>query len=137
MTLRYIALIELERNEESELLGVVFPDLPGCISAGKSYEDAFRNAHEALTLHINGLREDGLPIPTPSSLENIEAHWPDYADWQGTKFAVAYINLLPDSTTKKYTISMDARLMAKIDAVARNRSAFLATAAEYFLNERV
>ena len=41
------------------------PDLPGCISTGKTLEDAEANIKEAISLYIDTLREDGQPIPEP------------------------------------------------------------------------
>ena len=136
MAQRYIAFIELEKELKGDVLGVVFPDFPGCISCGDNYEEAFRNAHEALAGHVALMREDNEKIPTARTLEQIEKTWKDYNDWRGTRYAVAYIDLLPDSTTRKYTISMDASLMAAIDAKTKNRSAFLANAARIVLGEK-
>ena len=48
-----------------------FPDFPGCITVGKTIEEARRNAQEALTLHISGMIEDGESIPRPSTLDEI------------------------------------------------------------------
>jgi predicted RNase H-like HicB family nuclease len=42
------------------------PDLPGCVATGASREEAEKNMYEAIQLHIEGLKEDGLPIPAPS-----------------------------------------------------------------------
>jgi predicted RNase H-like HicB family nuclease len=44
------------------------PDLPGCVATGSTREDAERNMYEAIQLHIEGLREDGLPIPSSTSI---------------------------------------------------------------------
>ncbi len=43
------------------------PDLPGCVATGKTREEAEKNMYEAIQLHIEGLREDGLPIPESTS----------------------------------------------------------------------
>lgn len=43
------------------------PDLLGCIAAGESVEETLANMREAIALHLRGLREDGLPVPDPSS----------------------------------------------------------------------
>ncbi len=43
------------------------PDLPGCVATGKTRERTARNMHEAIKLHIRGLREDNLPVPRPHS----------------------------------------------------------------------
>ncbi len=49
------------------------PDLPGCIATGSTRKEAEKNIREAISLHIEGLKEDGLPIPEPaSSTEYIE-----------------------------------------------------------------
>jgi predicted RNase H-like HicB family nuclease len=44
------------------------PDLPGCVATGETLEETRRNMHEAIELHIQGLREDRLPVPEPSSV---------------------------------------------------------------------
>jgi len=43
------------------------PDLPGCVATGATREDAEKNMYEAIRLHIEGLKEDGLPIPSSTS----------------------------------------------------------------------
>ncbi|WP_048105099.1 type II toxin-antitoxin system HicB family antitoxin [Methanoculleus bourgensis] len=43
------------------------PDLPGCVATGATREEAEERMHEAIELHIEGLREDGLPIPPSRS----------------------------------------------------------------------
>jgi len=43
------------------------PDLPGCIATGKTRREVERNIREAIEFHIEGLREDRIPIPKPSS----------------------------------------------------------------------
>jgi predicted RNase H-like HicB family nuclease len=49
------------------------PDLPGCIATGSTRREAEENIREAISLHIEGLKEEGLPIPEPaSSTEYIE-----------------------------------------------------------------
>jgi predicted RNase H-like HicB family nuclease len=44
------------------------PDLPGCVATGATVEEVERLLREAIALHVAGLREDGLPVPEPSSL---------------------------------------------------------------------
>ena len=49
------------------------PDLPGCIATGDTVEETRRNMQEAIELHLQGLKEDDLPIPEPgSSAEFVE-----------------------------------------------------------------
>ena len=47
--------------------GAYVPDLPGCTSAGSSREEIEANIIEAITLHLQVMEEEGLPIPEPSS----------------------------------------------------------------------
>ena len=47
------------------------PDLPGCVATGGTPEETRRNMQEAIELHLQGLREDKLPIPVPSSFAEI------------------------------------------------------------------
>jgi predicted RNase H-like HicB family nuclease len=43
------------------------PDLPGCVSTGDSLEETRRNIREAIEFHLDGMREDGDPIPEPTT----------------------------------------------------------------------
>jgi predicted RNase H-like HicB family nuclease len=43
------------------------PDLPGCASTGVTGEECEQNMHEAIEFHLDGLREEGEPIPQPGS----------------------------------------------------------------------
>jgi predicted RNase H-like HicB family nuclease len=43
------------------------PDLPGCVSTGRSQEEVEKNMKEAIALHLDGLREEGHPVPEPGS----------------------------------------------------------------------
>lgn len=43
------------------------PDLPGCVSTGDSLDEVRRNMHEAIEFHLEGMREDGEPIPEPTT----------------------------------------------------------------------
>jgi predicted RNase H-like HicB family nuclease len=46
-------------------LSAYVPDLPGCITTGGTMEEIERNIREAIEFHLDGLREDGQPIPEP------------------------------------------------------------------------
>ena len=58
--------IVVERAERNYAAYV--PDLPGCIATGATVEETERRLREAIELHVAGLREDGLPVPEPSSV---------------------------------------------------------------------
>ena len=126
---QYIAFISID----GPAFSVIFPDFPGCISAGKSFEEAVRMAHEALSGHVECMKDAKLPIPEPSTLSRIKRTWKDWKIWKNSEYTIVLIALIPNHVTKRYTISMDSSLMARIDAISKNRSAFLARAAEEFL----
>ena len=44
------------------------PDLPGCVATGATRDETERNMYEAIQLHIEGLVEDGLPIPQSTAI---------------------------------------------------------------------
>lgn len=49
-------------------LGVVFPELPGCVSAGDDIDNAVKMAHEVLALHVEGMIADGEALPASAAL---------------------------------------------------------------------
>ena len=55
--------IVIERGEHN--LSAYVPDLPGCITTGRTNKEIERNIREAIELHLEGLRQDGEPIPEP------------------------------------------------------------------------
>jgi len=59
-------LVILERAEGSNFSAYV-PDLSGCVATGDTRQECLQNIREAISMHIDGMREDGLPIPEPSS----------------------------------------------------------------------
>ena len=59
--MRYAVVIEKAGHNYS---GYV-PDLPGCVATGATQESVERRLREAIRLHIEGLREDGLAVPVP------------------------------------------------------------------------
>ena len=60
---RYVILIEPTATGFS----AYSPDLPGCVAAGSTRADVERNMHDAVELHLEGLRENGDPVPPPST----------------------------------------------------------------------
>ena len=68
---RYVAIIEDAGPDRA--VGVWFPDLPGCTSAGEDVDDALRNAPEALELYAEALQGDGRPLPRARTLSELKA----------------------------------------------------------------
>ena len=66
MDLNYTMVIEPAEDGEGPYFGAYFPDLPGCTTLGKNLEELRENAREAVTLHIQALRETGQPVPKPN-----------------------------------------------------------------------
>ena len=61
--MRYAIVIEKAENNYSAYV----PDLPGCIATGVTVAEAEEQIREAIEFHLEGLRADGVPAPTPSS----------------------------------------------------------------------
>ncbi len=123
----YIAVVHKEPASD---YGVSFPDFPGCITAGKSIDEAKDMAYEALELHVEGLREDGELLPAPSNLEDIVAD-PENSD------SVAFLVVsIPDAQgkAKRINITIPEETLRRVDAAARrrglSRSSFLTRAAQ-------
>lgn len=122
---QYIAIIHKDPDSD---FGVSFPDLPGCVSAGADLDEAQAMAAEALALHLEGLAEDGEPVPTPSSLEKIMSD-PENRD------GVAVLVSAPAQPVRavRVNITLPEDVLREIDAYAATngftRSGFLANAA--------
>ncbi len=123
----FIAIVHKESKSD---FGVSFPDFPGCITAGKNIDEAKDMAQEALTLHLQGMLEDGEQLPSPSRLEEIMGD-PDYAN------AIAFLVVsVPDTKprTVRVNVTVPEMTLKQIDAAAKkrgmSRSSFLVHAAQ-------
>ncbi len=61
--MRFAVVIEKAENN----FAAYVPDLPGCVATGATVEETGRQIREAIEFHIRGLKEDGLPVPEPTS----------------------------------------------------------------------
>ena len=67
--MKYAVIIERAEKNYSAYV----PDLPGCVATGKTREETAQNIREAIAFHLEGLREDGMPVPEPqTSAEFVE-----------------------------------------------------------------
>jgi predicted RNase H-like HicB family nuclease len=121
----YIAYLHKDRNSD---YGVSFPDFPGCITAGKTLEEAHRMAAQALALHIAGMVEDGEEIPAPSTLDAL-------AKDPARKDAVAFLVHVDSATTERtvrINITAREKQVEEIDRLAQRegmtRSAYMVQA---------
>ena len=62
--MRYAVVIE----KAGENYSAYVPDLPGCIATGPTVEAVERDIRDAIRFHIDGLKEDGLPVPPATSI---------------------------------------------------------------------
>ena len=116
----YIALL---RKDEASDYGVDFPDLPGCVTAGRTLEEARVAAAEALTLHLEGLTEDGETAPEPSSVDDV------MSDPHNREAVAFLVDPLPSTKPVRVNVMLPADLLRRIDRASGNRSRFLAEAA--------
>jgi len=110
--------------------GVIVPDLPGCISAGRTLDEAVDMAREAIELHLEGLIEQGSVPPLPSSLETLRA----MRRFAGGTWAVVHVDAAGLRVrVARIGVTMPQRLLDAIDRHARRtgetRSGLLARAA--------
>jgi predicted RNase H-like HicB family nuclease len=69
--MKYLIIIE----KTTHIYSAYVPDVPGCVATGNTKDEARQNVVDALELHIEGLMEDGLPIPaSKSEADYIVAH---------------------------------------------------------------
>ena len=61
--MQYVVILE----EGDESWGAYVPDLPGCVAAGETREEALKLIREAIEFHLEGMKEDGDPVPEPHS----------------------------------------------------------------------
>lgn len=126
--MRYVAFIH---KDPDSCFGVSFPDIPGCISAGDTLDEAVANGAEALAGHIKWMEADGDPVPPPRSLDQIRSD-DSLAEDREDAVLVA-IPLVRDlGSTTRINVSLDLGLLEAIDSEARQRgqtrSAFIASA---------
>ncbi|MCW9717069.1 type II toxin-antitoxin system HicB family antitoxin [Avibacterium sp. 21-599] len=121
--------IGIEMGDENHAYGVIVPDVPGCFSAGDTLEEAFANAKEAITFHIEGMIEDGEDIPLPTDLQG---HMKN-KEYEAFTFTVVDVDLTHlMGKTEKINVTLPKRLINKIDRYVathpeyKSRSGFLA-----------
>ncbi|HEX3663241.1 MAG TPA: type II toxin-antitoxin system HicB family antitoxin [Acidobacteriaceae bacterium] len=118
--MEYIAYLHKDGKSD---YGVSFPDLPGCITAGTSLENARKMAAEALSLHVAGMLEDGEVLPQPSTLDDLRGD-------PAMDGAVAFlVEVSEPEKTVRVNITARESEIAEIDHRARaarlSRSAYM------------
>jgi predicted RNase H-like HicB family nuclease len=122
--MEYIAYLHKDKRSD---YGVSFPDFPGCVTAGRTLEEARELAVEALTLHVAGMIEDGDALPEASTLDAL-------AKDPAMKGAVAFLVSAeaPEKTVRVNITARESQIEA-IDKLARKagmtRSAYMVQSA--------
>lgn len=134
----YPALIHKEADSD---YGVSFPDFPGCVTAGKTYEEAIALAAEALAFHVEGMEADGQRIPVPSWITKIVEAKNEWYDVTGA--TIAMVPLLPTVAAKPQAtnLSLDPALVDAVDRYAEaanmTRSNVFAEGAKLLLQSKL
>jgi len=125
--------VAIFKDKDSDF-GVAVPDLPGCVSAGATIDEALSMAREAIELHLEGLIEDGEMMPRPTA---IEGHFRDAA-YRGATWALVAVD---ESTLRvkiaRVGVTMPQRVLDAVDRHAaktgETRSGLLARAAVAYI----
>jgi predicted RNase H-like HicB family nuclease len=104
----YIAYLHKDRDSD---FGVSFPDFPGCVTAGRTLEEARRMAAEALALHVAGMIEEGEVVPEPSNLDALK----NDPNMRGAVAVLVDVEPVPEKTVR---INITAR-KSQLDAIDR------------------
>lgn len=110
--------------------GILFPDFLGCVSSGETVEAALRSGHDALQFHVDGMVDDGDPIPPPAehSLDSVAetftvAEDSDPDDWVGLMPITVAIAIAADMTTVK----IKSEVVREIAALVQSNLEHLST----------
>jgi predicted RNase H-like HicB family nuclease len=119
--MQYLAYL---RKDEGSDFGVEFPDLPGCVTAGRTLAEAQAMAAEALAGHLSVLDAESMVVPKPSTLD-------DLRDDPHREDAVVILVEAPDDLlrSERVNVMIPRHLLARIDAVSGgNRSRYVVEA---------
>lgn len=134
----YYALIHAP--EEESAWGVTFPDLPGCTSAGDTFENALQQAEDALSGHIAAMAVDGEIIPQPRTFADIST---DKVVQQDIAEGAVLQNVpyRQVAVRTRVNIMIDSGLLAETDSAAeiagKTRSGFIEEVLKTRLNQAV
>jgi predicted RNase H-like HicB family nuclease len=134
----YIAILE---KEEGTLWGVHFPDLPGCVTAATTADDAVIRAQDVLRLYVETASEDEA-LPPPRSLEEMKSDPEISGLFAGGALAFRVPVLVGHGRPVRVNLSIDSETLSAIDEAAEatglTRSAYMVKAAqEKILKEAV
>lgn len=128
-TKTYVAYLE----PASDGYGVSFPDLPGCVSHGRDLDDAAAQAKDALSLHLEGMAEDGEKIPDATSAHDLVGDMT-----RPGNIVLAMITVEAPDESDRVNVYLPKSLLERVDAYVAanapiNRSTFFGAAARLLL----
>ena len=128
----YFAIVH---KDEDSAVGVVFPDLPGCFSAGDTYDKAIANAHVALRLYAEAERDAGRQLPKPRTFEALYRDRAVREEARGAPFVAIRLEELTSASAEgprkegkaegpgsRHALPRDGGSRALIDAKSKKRS---------------
>jgi predicted RNase H-like HicB family nuclease len=125
----YFALIH---KDATSSYGVTFPDLPGCVTAADTAQEALRVAQQVLAFHLAGMTQDGDAIPPPRSMDEILADPEGAEEAAGATWALIPAITQGGGKPMRLSLSLDRATLDLIDAGAAarglTRSAFMTAA---------
>lgn len=124
--MRYLCVIE--PGDDTHAYGVIFPDCPGCYSAGGTLDEALSNASEGLDGWMENMIEEGFEIKPPSSFDDIAKN-PEYQGWYFASVEIDLDKLL--DKTERINISLPSKVLRRLDNQAKRfgetRSGYIAS----------
>lgn len=129
--------VAIERGDETHAYSVTVPDLPGCFSAGDTWDEALSGAREAIAGHLEVMAEHGEEVPRAGVIED----WIEAKEFAGWVWSLVEVDVTPYlGRSHKINVTLPDILLRRIDdTVSRNpayktRSGFLAEAALHELS---
>lgn len=114
-------------------ISIEFPDLPGCLPCARTSEEAFRNAKEALGLHLFGMEQDGDPIPDPTPVK--ELHPEEGAVIAMVEVFMPSVRDRINNRVVKKTLTLPAWLNREAEAANVNFSLVLQEGLKHYLGK--
>jgi predicted RNase H-like HicB family nuclease len=130
-TVIYVAIVE---GDQDRGYSAFFPDLPGCVTAAETMVELPSAARDALSLHLQGMAEDGDAFPEPTALEDIKA------DAEVKEVGRILVDAEVEDAPVRVNISIGAQFLKRVDIAAEargmSRSGFLVEAARLAMEGR-
>ena len=123
--------VAIEWGNDATATGIIFPDIPGAITAADSLEQAYAQAVEVAHIQLTELAKAGEPIPRPGKV----ADYRERKEFEGYGWGFVEIDVTPYlGRTEKINVTLPGIVIRKIDAYValhgiKSRSAFLASVA--------